>query len=252
VSAQTIERQGERARLANWRGDRLVAHLSPAAGTPLSAEFVGCCMDWLRERGYTSVVTSALSRSECTGFLQAGFDIHEELELLSHDLEHLPRVPRGLRRARGSDRPFVLEVDAVAFDPFWRLHEGGLEEALGATPHVRFRIAPGHAGGFGDAPRGFGRSLREGDDRRGEVAGYVIAGRGEGIGYLQRLAVHPLARRRGLGSMMVFDALTWMRRRGVTRALVNTQQSNHGALALYHACGFRVLPEGLQVLVRGL
>jgi ribosomal protein S18 acetylase RimI-like enzyme len=231
VSAQTIERQGERARLANWRGDRLVAHLSPAAGTPLSAEFVGCCMDWLRERGFTSVVTSALSRQECTGFLQAGFDIHEELELLSHDLDHLPRVPRGLRRARGSDWPFVLEVDAVAFDPFWRLHEGGLEEALGATPHIRFRVAP--------------RQARE-------VTGYVIAGRGEGTGYLQRLAVHPLARRRGLGSMMVFDALTWMRRRGVTRALVNTQQSNQGALALYHACGFRVLPEGLQVLVRGL
>jgi ribosomal protein S18 acetylase RimI-like enzyme len=245
VSAQTIERRGERARLANWRGDRLVAHLSPAAGSPLSAEFVSCCMDWLREQGYTSVVTSALSRQESTGFLKAGFDVQEELELLSHDLAHLPRVPRGLRRARGFDRPSVLEVDAVSFDPFWRLHEGGLEEALEATPRVRFRVAPRWLGEI---------SGLEGHDRhrRREIAGYVIAGRGQGTGYLQRLAVHPLARRRGLGRMLVFDALTWMHRRGVTRALVNTQRSNQAALALYQACGFRVLPEGLQVLARGL
>ena len=234
MSAQTIERQGERARLANWRGDRRVAHLSPAAGTPLSAEFVGCCMDWLRPRGYTSVVTSALSPQECTGFLRAGFDIQEELELLSHDLDHVPPVPRRtLRRARAADRDPVLQVDAVAFDSFWRLHEGGLEEALGATPHVRFRVAP---------------PLQQ---RRG-VVGYVIAGRGDGIGYLQRLAVHPLARRQGLGRVMVFDALSWMRRRGASLALVNTQQTNQGALALYHACGFRILPEGLQVLARDL
>jgi ribosomal protein S18 acetylase RimI-like enzyme len=234
VSAQTIERQGERARLANWRGDQRVAQLSPAAGTPLSAGFVECCMDWLRQRGYTSVVTSALSPQECAGFLRAGFDIQEELELLSHDLDDLPRVRRGgLRRARGSDRLPVLQVDAVAFDAFWRLHEGGLEEALGATPHVRFRVAPP-------------------PPRRREVAGYVIAGRGDGIGYLQRLAVHPTARRQGLGSTMVFDALTWMRRRGASRALVNTQRSNQGALALYQACGFQILPEGLQVLARDL
>jgi ribosomal protein S18 acetylase RimI-like enzyme len=245
VSAQTIERRGERARLANWRGDRLVAHLSPAAGSPLSAEFVTCCMDWLRERGYTSVVTSALSRQECVGFLKAGFDIQEELELLSHDLAHLPKVPRGLRRARGSDRLSVLEVDAVSFDPFWRLHKGGLEEALEATPRVRFRVAPRS---LGEGPATEGRDRRH----RREIAGYVIAGRGQGIGYLQRLAVHPLARRRGLGSTLVFDALTWMHRRGATRALVNTQRSNQAALALYQACGFRVLPEGLQVLARGL
>jgi hypothetical protein len=34
--------------------------------------------------------------------------------------------------------------------------------------------------------------------------------------------------------------------------LVNTQRHNVGAVALYEACGFRLLPEGLRVLVRGL
>jgi ribosomal-protein-alanine N-acetyltransferase len=231
VSAQTIERLGERARLATWRGDGVVAHLAPAATRPLSVEFVTDCLDWLRARGYQSVVTSALSTPECQGFLRAGFELHEELDLLTHDLGRLPPTPRGLRRARRRDRPAVIEVDALAFSPFWRLHEGGLEEALAATPSVRFRVARG------------GPEV---------LAGYAIAGRGGDTGYLQRLAVHPAARGQGLGRALVVDALVWLRRRGAARAMVNTQQTNEGALSLYRACGFRLLPEGLSVLARGL
>jgi ribosomal-protein-alanine N-acetyltransferase len=230
VSAQTIERLGERARLATWRGDGIVAHLAPAAARPLSAEFVTDCLGWLRERGYRSVVTSALSAPECQGFLRTGFELHEELDLLAHDLSGLPPGPRGLRRARRRDRPVVIEVDAAAFPPFWRLHEGGLDEALAATPSVRFRVAA----------------------RNRALEGYAIAGRGGDTGYLQRLAVHPTARGQGLGRALVVDALVWLRRRGASRGLVNTQRTNEGALALYRACGFRLLPEGLSVLAREL
>jgi [ribosomal protein S18]-alanine N-acetyltransferase len=227
---ETIEQRGERARLASWRADGQVAHLSPTALRPLSAAFVDSCLDRLRARGFTFVVTSALSRDECTGFLRAGFDVQEELELLAHDLNAIPEVRHRLRRPRRSDRPRVLGVDSIAFDAFWRLHQGGLDDALGATPSVRFRV--------------HGRSDR--------LDAYVIGGRGAGTGYVQRLAVHPSARGRGLGRTLVGDVLCWMRRRGAGRALVNTQQSNEAALALYRACGFRVLPEGLRVLARPL
>ncbi|HLF41656.1 MAG TPA: hypothetical protein VI854_09325, partial [Acidimicrobiia bacterium] len=160
-AAQTIERSGERARLASWRGDNHVAHLSPTVGAPLSVEFVSCCLDRLRDQGYRSVVTSALSADECAGFIDAGFDIHEKLDLLAHDLRSVPPRPAGVRRARSRDRRAVLEVDAVSFPPFWRLHEGGLAEALAATPHVRFRVVGGPTM---------------------KVGGYVIAGRGAGAG----------------------------------------------------------------------
>ena len=229
VSAQTIERLGERARLATWRGDGEVAHLAPTATRPLSTEFVEDCLDWLRERGYQSVVTSALTAAECPGFLAAGFDKREELDLLSHDLSDLPRRPGGSRRARRRDRPAVIEMDALAFPPFWRLHVGGLEEALAATPFVRFRVAG-----------------------RGTLTGYAITGRGGSTGYIQRLAVHPSTRHQGLGRALVVDALVWARRRGATKVMVNTQRTNETAHALYRACGFRLLPDGLSVLARGL
>lgn len=227
---ETIEQRGERARLASWRADGQVAHLSPTAMRPLSATFVDSCLDRLRARGFTFVVTSALSPEECAGFLRAGFDVREELELLAHTLDRIPDVSHRLRRPWRGDRPRVLGVDSIAFDSFWRLHQGGLDDALGATPSVRFRV----------------------HGRRDRLDGYVIGGRGAGTGYVQRLAVHPSARGHGLGRSMVADVLRWMRRRGAARALVNTQQTNESALALYRSCGFRVLPEGLRVLARSL
>jgi GNAT superfamily N-acetyltransferase len=227
---ETIEQHGERARLASWRADGQVAHLSPTAMRPLSAGFVDSCLDRLRARGFTFVVTSALSEEESAGFLKAGFDVQEKLELLSHDLDRIPGVDHRLRRPWPGDRPRVLAVDAIAFDAFWRLHQGGLEDALGATPSVRFRV--------------HGRS--------NHLDAYVIGGRGSGTGYVQRLAVHPDARGRGLGRSLVGDVLRWMRWRGAARALVNTQQTNEAALSLYRSCGFRVLPEGLRVLARPL
>jgi ribosomal protein S18 acetylase RimI-like enzyme len=230
AAPETIEQQGERARLASWRADGQVAHLSPTALRPLSAAFVDSCLDRLRARGFTFVVTSALSHDECSGFLRAGFDIQEELELLAHDLAAIPAVSHRLRRPRRSDRARVLDVDSVAFDSFWRLHQGGLEDALGATPSVRFRV----------------------HGRRDGLDAYVIGGRGSGTGYVQRLAVHPSARGHGLGRSLVADVLRWMDRRHATRALVNTQKTNEAALSLYRACGFRVLPEGLRVLARAL
>ncbi|MGH9042855.1 MAG: GNAT family N-acetyltransferase [Acidimicrobiia bacterium] len=232
MSAQTIERLGERARLATWRGDGEVAHLAPTATRPLSAGFVEDCLDWLRQQGYQSVVTSALTAVECPGFLAAGFDLHEELDLLTHDLSGLPRAlraPRGSRRARRRDRRAVIEMDVLAFPPFWRLHEGGLEEALAATPYVRFRVAG-----------------------RGELTGYAITGRGGNTGYIQRLAVHPANRNQGLGRALVVDALVWARRRGANKVMVNTQRTNDTAHGLYKACGFQLLPDGLSVLARGL
>ncbi len=56
----------------------------------------------------------------------------------------------------------------------------------------------------------------------------------------------------GWGQTLVFDALRWLQHHDANRALVNTQWTNEGALALYESCGFRRLPVGLCVLDRTL
>jgi ribosomal protein S18 acetylase RimI-like enzyme len=147
----------------------------------------------------------------------------------------VPARVSATRRARRSDRPTVLAVDRRAFDASWRLAgPDALQDAVRATPIARFRV------------------VDDRDDIAGGVVGYAITGRAGPQGYLQRVAVAPAGRRRGWGRALVADGLHWLRFRGATRVLVNTQLGNEAALALYESCGFRRLPVGLSVLARPL
>jgi len=221
------------AKASPWRGDRTTAHLVLSERVPKEPTTVESCLGPLRRNGYRSVVTTAMPPGDALAFVDAGFDVRERLHLLEHDLRDLPDPSSGLRlrRAWRGDREPVLHLDGLAFDDFWRLDEQGLRDALQATPSVRFRI---------------------GEAAPGQLAAYSIIGRAGRQGYVQRVAVHPARRRQGWGVHLVADALRWLARHDVRRALVNTQWTNDGALALYEACGFRRLPVGLCVLDRAL
>jgi ribosomal protein S18 acetylase RimI-like enzyme len=130
-----------------------------------------------------------------------------------------------IRRGRRRDLSRALQIDAMAFEPFWRLNAEGLEEARLATPRSRFRVLT-----------------------QGPVLGYHVTGCAESTGYLQRLAVHPDHSGRGFGGALVQDSLLWSQRRGCTTLFVNTQETNARALSLYLRLGFELEPIGLAVL----
>ncbi len=197
-------------------------------------------LDEVRHRGYRSVLTPALAAAEQHPFHAAGFELHERLHLLRHDLDRIdgpgpiadpashaegtgerPTIRRGRRR----DIPTALQIDGLAFEPFWRLTAEGLAEARLATPRSRFRVLT-----------------------RGQVLGYQVTGCAETTGYLQRLAVHPDHVGHGFGAALVQDALLWSKRRGCTTLFVNTQETNARALSLYLRLGFVLETPGLAVL----
>ena len=224
---------------------------------PTDPAVVDGCLHALHRAGYRAVVTSAVAPADALPFVDAGFDVRERLHLLEHDLSDLPErgaEPRA-RRAWRSDRESVLALDGLAFDQFWRLGELGLREALHATPSVRFRVCDAPDVGRRGRPPSEETPLAastSGDGRAPGPIAYAITGRAGRQGYLQRVAVHPDGRRRGWGRALVMDALRWLRRHDARRALVNTQWTNDGALALYESCGFRQMPVGLCVLDRNL
>ncbi len=225
----------QRARAGPWRRGAGVAFLMPAPDArPPTAEFVRRCMALLADQGYHQVVTGALSPEEQVGFVEAGFGVQERLHLLlldkSVDLPPLPPGPR-LSRVGRLRRKRVLDVDASAFPPFWRLDEVGLKEALLATPQRHFRAAVGE---------------------HGSVLGYAICGAASGRGFVQRLAVSPEAQGRGIGKRLLLDGLVWLRRAGTQQVAVNTQLGNEAALGLYRSVGFREDPRGLNVLCANL
>jgi ribosomal protein S18 acetylase RimI-like enzyme len=228
VGLDLVRWGGDRLRVGSWRGDEQIAYIAPLAdGAPATVEAVRRCCEVLSERGYHEVITAALGPAESRGFIEAGFEVRERLHLLAHDLLDVPTPPPAtLRRGRRVDRADALDVDARSFDTFWRLDSGGFEEALGATPSSRFRVA-------------------EVEQR---VVAYAVSGRAGTRGFLQRLAVDPDHQGHGFGRALAIDGLRWMKRRGVDRAMVNTQERNDAALSLYQRLGFRLQPGGLAVL----
>lgn len=223
-----------RFRVSTWQGAADVAHLAVASAAATLAPWVLAALrDRLHDQGYRAVVTAAVAPRERDALIGDGFDVRSELVTLSRDLEaEIPRLvdPRGrTRRGRWRDLDVVLQVDAEAFDPFWRLDAGGIREARTATPASRWRV-----------------------NRGIEVQAYSITGRARSQGYLQRLAVAARSQGRGLGTLLVRDALMWLRRGGARTALVNTQPGNERALDLYQRCGFATAPDRLAVLYRDL
>lgn len=223
-----------RFRVGAWQGSADVAYLAVASAAATMAPWVLAALrDRLRDQGYRAVVTAALASRERDALIGDGFNVRSELVTLSRDLE--TEVPRPVnargrtRRGRWRDLDVVLQVDAAAFDPFWRLDADGIHEARTATPYSRWRV-----------------------NRGTDVEAYSITGRARSQGYVQRLAVAARSQGRGLGTLLVLDALIWLRRGGASTALVNTQPDNERALDLYQRCGFRMAPDRLAVLYRSL
>ena len=228
-----LTRGDGRLRVATWRGDTSTAFLTPVRG-PVTTTVVERWLGDLARDGFRAVLTPALGAADQTPFLASGFTVHERLHLLTRDLEALPQpgeVAGLLRRSRRADRARLLEVDGSAFPDFWQLDDDALTDALAATPSSRLRVA---------------------DTGSARLAGYAITGRAGPRGYLQRLAVDPAEQRRGIGTALVVDGLRWLRRWGAREVLVNTQEHNAAALALYEVLGFRCQADGLAVLRRSV
>ncbi len=232
------DRRGEHPRslqVSRWRGRHDVVVLTPSPGGPgPAAPAVAAAVHKLADQGVKRILTTALHAHELEPFHANGFTDHERLHLLRHDLRVLPDNallpadgPVRIRRCWRRDIEGVLRVDERAFDGFWSLDRRGLDDAVRATPASRHRVAIGSGGA---------------------VLGYAVTGRAADRGYLQRLAVDPDAHRHGIGRALVADALAWLGRRGSRVALVNTQENNAPALALYTDCGFVLEPQGLSVL----
>lgn len=181
--------------------------------------------------------TGALFPDAAECFRRAGFETIDTLALLQRPLAPMSASTRRIhgpgrrvrvRRLRPSHLPEVAELDRVAFGDPWGNDAESLRGVSEATKHHRGRMITA----------------------RGLIVAFALSGHSARCGYLQRLAVHPDAQGQGLGSALVADSLSWMQRRGASRALVNTGITNDSALRLYQRFGFERQPETLSILAR--
>ena len=194
----------------------------------------------LADRGYAGIRTGAVSPHIAKSLCHNGFRVVQDLSLLSVDLSNGPtperpnpsiRPLRGRFLTRHSVVDRILDIDHMAFGDQWSLDHQSLDEAVRATHRSRLFVARVAAG---------------------VPVGFVLAGRTDGAGFIQRLAVLPEHRRNGFGLQLMGAAHRWLRAHGCATAIVNTETVNQPALQLYQRCGYAGLPYGLQVLERPL
>jgi ribosomal protein S18 acetylase RimI-like enzyme len=112
----------------------------------------------------------------------------------------------------------VLEVERNAFAPMWRYDADGFREVNRGYPY--FVVA----------------------EDAGEIVGYQFNALDHGLGYLVRIAVHPRAAGRHIGTRLMAEAVRYFTSKRVLRILLNTEDENHHARRLYEWFGFYVVP----------
>jgi [ribosomal protein S18]-alanine N-acetyltransferase len=133
-----------------------------------------------------------------------------------------------VRRFVAADAPGVVAVENEAFAPLWRYDADGFREVNELYPY--FVVA---------------------EDDQG-IVGYQFNAVDGLSGYLVRIAVHPRVEGQGVGTRLMADAVRYFISQGVTRILLNTEETNSRAHRLYERFGFHLVhPRGF-VLARDI
>lgn len=125
---------------------------------------------------------------------------------------HVPATR--LRRASDADVPAVVAVDRAAFTPHWWHSETTVSRRAAASPY--FAVA----------------------ELAGEVVGYAEGDLHLPAAHINRIAVHPAHQSRGIGALLLEDALRTFWQYGAERVTLNTQADNQYSLRLYQRFGF--------------
>lgn len=157
----------------------------------------------------------------------SGFTNRQQIVMLQRDEKALPDVHENtgfsIRHMILDDLSAVAEVDGEAFEHLW---QNSLPALMRAYPQALFAtVAEGGQG----------------------ILGYQISTKNPSGGHLARLAVRKESQGRGVGTALVADLINQMKRRGLYRLTVNTQDDNTPSRILYRKIGFHETGEQYPV-----
>lgn len=192
-----------------------------------SADFLRQSVRWLFDNGAPSVMSIPLHPGTRRVWDDAGFVPYRQLLLMERDLAFEVANPdHDVDTGDEQQWHDALGIDNRSFDAEWRIGELGMTDARDATPSSKFLVAT--------------------DEER--VVGFSIVGIAQSTAYLQRIAVDPALRNRGIGRSLLRASIQWAKSRSARSILLNTQLDNHGAARLYRTERFEALPQHLVLL----
>jgi ribosomal protein S18 acetylase RimI-like enzyme len=188
-----------------------------------------------------------------TGAGGRGAALPSDAELVTELGAHLGNFLQLAALASAAHDEFAFGDSSAALRFYEQLHRGGGADF--APPAGRLLLVGGRpAGMFALVPPDLlkrrrlvgglvaARAARAHPDpaltERLRRAAGVLARPGSGDGYLSRLAIHPAMSGRGLGRLLLHEALAAARSLGLARCVLEVADTNDRAIALYRSAGF--------------
>lgn len=231
-------------------GDAVAAFLCVSVNRARWAFLRGLAIDdrWRGEEGLRAVLEPATERLRREGVThlavygtalwlppllqKGGFQRHEWIVTLDRHprpLVGLPPPAASIRPVQPGDLAALVSLDAAAFEAPYQLASGELIEMMVTSGLFVVATAADAA-----------------------LLGYACADTLVDTGQIMRLAVHPAARRQGIGRALLNHGLAYCQAAGAQRVTINTQESNAAGLRLYEESGFRRMGRRVPLLVRPL
>jgi ribosomal protein S18 acetylase RimI-like enzyme len=230
-----VTARGEATVLGPWR-----AHLPIMAvrGLWCSGSRVPVVLEDLRvvarQQGFERMLSPLVPKEHAARYERAGLE--RALEVVVYRRDRLdtgggaavPVPPAGVRLTVGTpaDLRAVRDLDAEAFDDFWR-YDGALLARYIASDRL-------------------GLAYRD-----GRIVGYTLSTLHGSESTLGRLAVAPAERGRGIGAALLAEAIAAAARAGARSVTLCTQVENVASRRLYERAGFRQSPGHLVGLLSG-
>ena len=186
-------------------------------------------LDALRRRGTRQLAWMDCRHWAAPHLKERGFKPLAEVVTLTKFDRALPDVHATevhLRPASDGDVAAVRAVDRAAFTPCWWYSEATMRRRIGASSH--FLVA----------------------ELAGKPVGYVEGELRPPGAHLNRIAVHPVHQGRGIGALLLREAVRAFWQGGAERVALNTQTDNQRSQQLYHHLGFE--PTGERMMAWAL
>jgi len=216
-----VNSRGEAAVVERWR-DHL--DLLAIRGLWCSPRRVAVAVEDLRAvaraQGLGRLLGPLLCEDAARPYLAAGMRVAQRTITLRLDRpgRHKPGLSMpegvGLRLGTAADLPDLLDLDTSCFDLFWRYDAVHL---MRYVAEERLALAESASG----------------------LIGYTLCTVTADEGMVNRLAVRPDARNRGVGRALLSDAIAYSARAGAVSVMLCTQTDNAASRRLYAAAGFR-------------
>jgi ribosomal-protein-alanine N-acetyltransferase len=202
------------------------SHLSgPEAWSPL---WKAVCAE-IQSQGGATIGVISLHGWLQNILLENNFQLTQNIVMLEwfNQSVELSPVPAGvtIRKMTADDLAQTVETDASAFVPLWCNSYAALQKAL---PQALFATVA---------------------EKDGQIIGYQLSTPNPLGAHIARLAVRKEAQGQGIGRALLTDLFIQMRKRGLERLTVNTQDDNVISLALYQKTGFIRTGEQFPVFV---